>query len=59
VKKAAELSSPKSKPAITSVERQAPGIGWIFAGHKSPATTQQWYIDAERAYAAIPRPDYQ
>lgn len=44
------------KAAITDVERQCPGAGWIFAGHASPATTQSWYIDSEAAYCGVPAP---
>jgi integrase len=44
------------KAAITDVERQCPGTGWIFAGHSSPATTQGWYIDSVSAYRNIPSP---
>lgn len=46
------------KTAITDVEAQQPGAGWIFAGHSSPATTRQWYTDADRAYRDIPRPRF-
>ena len=45
------------KSAITHVERKSPGMGWVFAGHKSNRTTQHWYIDDESAYEDLPRPD--
>jgi integrase len=44
------------KTAITDVERQRPGTAWLFAGHASPSTTQQWYISPVSAYKDIPRP---
>lgn len=43
------------KTAISDVEAQSPGTGWIFAGHRSPATTQKWYTDANQQYLGLPR----
>lgn len=44
--------------AITDVERQQAGAGWIFAGHASPATTRTWYTDFDRVADSIPRPTF-
>jgi integrase len=44
------------KTAISDVEAQRPGLGWVFAGHATPATTQQWYISHTSAYKDIPHP---
>lgn len=44
------------KSSATHIEQQAPGLGWVHLGHKSPETTRRWYIDAERAYGERPRP---
>lgn len=46
------------KTAITKVDAANPGSGWIFAGHRSPATTRRWYTDADRVAAGIPVPEY-
>lgn len=46
------------KTAITDVESQLPGAGWRFAGHATPATTQQWYIDWDAADGDLPRPNF-
>lgn len=45
------------KSSGTHIEQQAPGMGWIHLGHKSPETTRKWYIDGDRAYNERPRPD--
>jgi len=44
------------KTAISDVEAQAPGSGWIFAGHRSPSTTQAWYTDRQQQYCGLPKP---
>ena len=46
------------KTAITAVDAVSPGSGWIFAGHRSPATTRRWYTDADRVAAELPIPKY-
>jgi len=45
------------KTAITDVERQRPGTGWLFAGHASPDTTRTWYIDHTKI--DVPRPRFE
>lgn len=46
------------RTSITAVESVAPGSGWIFAGHRSPATTRRWYTDADRLAQAIQVPEF-
>ena len=41
------------KTAITNQEAKQVGTGWIFAGHKSPDTTRQWYTNQDIAYADL------
>ena len=43
------------KTAITDVERQQPGTGWLFAGHSSPETTRKWYTDWSKIEVPKPR----
>lgn len=45
------------KTAITDVESQRPGTGWLFAGHASPETTRKWYTDYSRV--DVPRPRFE
>lgn len=44
--------------AITDVERQQAGAGWLFAGHASPETTRRWYTDFDRVADGLPRPSF-
>lgn len=46
------------RSAIRSVEEQAPGSGWIFAGHESDSTTRQWYLPKDLQYEGLPKPKF-
>jgi predicted DNA-binding transcriptional regulator AlpA/site-specific recombinase XerD len=41
------------KCAISLAEEAMPGGGWVFAGHRTPCTTQQWYTDRDRQYRSV------
>ena len=45
------------RSAIYAVEKQAPGTGWLFAGHSCDQITRQWYLPAGVEYDRLPKPD--
>jgi integrase len=45
------------KTSGTEVERESPGLGWVYLGHSNPDTARRWYLNQARCYGGrVPLP---